>query len=114
MGIDTTTEEILTLSQAARLVPHPGAKPPSTSTLWRWCRKGINGARLEYIRVGRRIFTSQAALSRFFAAGAKADSPVQGTGGSKPPVPAPEARASGSARRRAVAEAEAYLNETGI
>lgn len=51
----------LTLAQAARELPGK----PSPSTVWRWCRRGVNGVRLEYRRVGRNIITNRAALQRF-------------------------------------------------
>lgn len=51
----------LTLAQAAKLLPGN----PNPSTLWRWCRQGVGGVRLEYRRVGRQIITSRDALQRF-------------------------------------------------
>lgn len=51
----------LTLAQAARELPGS----PNPSTVWRWCKRGVNGVRLEYRRVGRNIVTNRAALQRF-------------------------------------------------
>ena len=65
-------ETKLTLVQAAKLAPGR----PHASTVWRWCREGINGVRLEYVRFGRRIFTSAEALERFASALASADPEV--------------------------------------
>ena len=42
-------------------------------TVWRWIQKGVRGVRLEHIRVGRRILTSDEAVERFFFALAEAD-----------------------------------------
>lgn len=57
-------ETKLSLSQAAKQAPGR----PHASTLWRWCRGGLHGVRLEYVRFGRRIFTSMEAMDRFAAA----------------------------------------------
>lgn len=62
-------EAKLTLTQAAKRSPGR----PHASTVWRWCRAGLNGVRLEYVRFGRRIFTSAEALERFVEALAKTD-----------------------------------------
>jgi hypothetical protein len=70
---DLTREDLLSLSEAARYLPTVNGKKHATSTLYRWCRRGIGGIRLEYIRVGRTIATSREALDRFFAALAEVD-----------------------------------------
>lgn len=66
-GIDTTVERTVPLAKAARQVEsvrcdghaHPG-------TLHRWRLFGINGVRLECIKVGGVWHTSPQALQRFF------------------------------------------------
>jgi hypothetical protein len=35
-------------------------------TLWPWCRKGLRGAFLEYVRVGRKVCTTREAMLRLF------------------------------------------------
>ena len=71
--IDFETEELLTLSKAARgLPPVRGDKPPHHLTLLRWALDGlisVSGKRvkLETVFVGRTRMTSMAALKRFFA-----------------------------------------------
>jgi hypothetical protein len=62
--------QLLHLSQAARLLPHR----PHASTLWRWCRKGYRGVRLEYSRMGKRIYVTAESLERFGEAVARAES----------------------------------------
>lgn len=62
-------ERLLSLSEAAKALPHR----PSVSTIWRWCRRGLRGSRLEYVRLGGRVFTSEEALRRFGAAMAASD-----------------------------------------
>ena len=63
--IDIQSETLLSLTDATKALPRIDGKRPHISTLWRWCRKGLRGVRLEYVRVGHRVCTSQAALSRF-------------------------------------------------
>lgn len=38
----------------------------SAPCLWRWVHKGVNGVRLETVRIGGRQFSTEAALTRFF------------------------------------------------
>lgn len=61
-------ERILTFSQATKSLPSIGGKPPHSSTIWRWARKGISGVHLEVRRIGGRFVTSAEALERFTAA----------------------------------------------
>jgi hypothetical protein len=66
--IDPSTETPLTLSQAAKTLPHLRRdRPVHSSTLWRWAKHGIRGHRLEVMMVGGTACTSAAALQRFFA-----------------------------------------------
>lgn len=41
---------------------------PSHASCWRWTKKGVNGVRLETVRVGSRVKTSRSAVMRFVAA----------------------------------------------
>lgn len=63
--MDSSNERLLSLSEASRLIPLHGGRHPHTSTLWRWCRRGLKGTRLEYVRGGRAILTSEEAVGRF-------------------------------------------------
>lgn len=65
MPIDIHTEQLCTLSQAARLLPRLNANHISPNAIWRWCRRGVGGVHLEHVRIGGRIFTSAEALNRF-------------------------------------------------
>ena len=47
-------EKLITLTEATRHLPKVDGKKVSVCTLWRWCRKGLRGAFLEYVRVGRK------------------------------------------------------------
>lgn len=66
--------EYISLAQAAQQVPGH----PHPSAVWRWCRTGVLSrsgirVRLEHVRIGGRIFTTQLALDVFFKAVADAD-----------------------------------------
>jgi hypothetical protein len=64
MAIDVTTEKLLPLGEACRLLP----SAPSPATLWRWRTIGVHGVKLECLRAGRTWVTSGAAVARFLAA----------------------------------------------
>ncbi|MCH8043694.1 MAG: DUF1580 domain-containing protein [Planctomycetes bacterium] len=65
--IDLTKEELLTLSEAAGLLPpRRKGKRPHPTTLFRWASNGLRGEKLEVLRVGDTTCTSIAALQRFF------------------------------------------------
>lgn len=66
-------ESLLTFSEAVRYLPKVNGRRHAPSTVYRWCKQGINGVRLEYIRVGRNMVTTREALERFFTALAAAD-----------------------------------------
>jgi hypothetical protein len=47
-------ERLITLTEATKVLPTVNGKRPAICTLWRWCRKGLRGVFLEYVRVGRK------------------------------------------------------------
>ena len=61
-NIDLETDELLPVNAIckARI-----GRRVSPTTLWRWRLKGVNGAKLECVRVGAQWCTTQAAFSRF-------------------------------------------------
>lgn len=61
--IDTTTENLLSFSDAAAILPDR----PHLSTLHRWRLHGVKGVQLETVLVGGRRYTSNEALARFIA-----------------------------------------------
>jgi Protein of unknown function (DUF1580) len=64
--ISIRDEQLLTLSQAARVRPiGRGGRPTHTSTVYRWISHGIRGTKLEAIRLGGSLYTSREALQRF-------------------------------------------------
>lgn len=118
MAININNEALVSLTEATKLVPKTGAKRLAISTLWRWCRKGLRGVRLEYVRIGRGIATSQEALNRFFQALAEADraGPEHEPGAtdarnSAPVAPRPLPTAH---RDRALCDADRILDRAGI
>lgn len=100
MSIDIGSERIVTLPQAAKLVPVTrNGKPPHASTIWRWAVRGLNGTKLETIQIGGLRATSAEALQRFFERLSSGNKPVAITPAS---------------RRRAIERAERELDAAGI
>ena len=64
MDIDFSSETLLSLSAAAKLLPGR----PHPSTLHRWRLRGLRGVKLKTVLIGGRRFTSSEALSRFSVA----------------------------------------------
>ncbi len=110
--IDLSQEDLLSLSEACAALPRIDGKRPHTSTIWRWCKKGVRGVHLEHVRLGHRICTSREALSRFANALAEADTASSGPSNTEPPMLC--TRTPRKDRARAIAEAEASLEEAGI
>lgn len=63
--IDLERERLISLREAALILPSRGGKRFSYGTLNRWANKGLRGRRLESWKVGGRLYTSVAALNRF-------------------------------------------------
>ena len=57
-------EPLLTLTQAANSLPGK----PHVSSLWRWCKRGVRGVRLETLVLAGRRYTSPRALEEFASA----------------------------------------------
>jgi hypothetical protein len=67
MPIEISTEEILTLAQAAAELPRRRrGRKTHVSTLYRWTVSGCRGVILESIQIGATRATSREALQRFF------------------------------------------------
>ncbi|HSI34581.1 MAG: DUF1580 domain-containing protein [Phycisphaerae bacterium] len=68
--IDPSIETPLPLTQAqsVRWLPkRRGQRKPHPSTFFRWAQRGLRGVKLETIRVGGTLCTTEQALVRFFA-----------------------------------------------
>lgn len=72
MNIESPPAETISLAAAARLLKVDG-KSPSTTSLWRWARKGKAGVRLQCWKRGRNLVTTPEAVRAFDAAVAEAD-----------------------------------------
>ena len=67
MAIDVFEEEVLTLAEAAKVLPRRRrGRKVHTATLYRWASSGIRGVKLETVQVGGTRCTSKEALQRFF------------------------------------------------
>ena len=64
----TLDEDLLTLRQAAQLIPSRSGRPIDVSSIWRWTLRGIKGKRLESVSLGGQKYTSRQALARFVSA----------------------------------------------
>lgn len=111
MPINIQNETPISLADAARAVPPIDGKRPHVSTLWRWCRRGLRGVHLEYVRFGHRVCTSEQALARFAHRLAEAD----GNPETSPPKSRTQSKSPARReRQRAVHRAEAELAEANI
>ncbi len=106
-------EELLTLAEATKHLPRVDGRKVSVCTLWRWCRLGLRGVFLEYVRVGRKICTTRQALLRFFSMLAELDERVKPDRYSKPQA-LKRTPITSRRRQRALAEADAVLERAGI
>ncbi|HAN99525.1 MAG TPA: hypothetical protein DCQ98_19815 [Planctomycetaceae bacterium] len=67
MTIRIETEQLVSLSEAAKLLPkRRNGKRPHISCLYRWTTVGLQGVVLESIQIGGTRCTRIEALSRFF------------------------------------------------
>lgn len=72
--IDLNTETVLSLADAAKVLPKRRAgKPTHVATVYRWAQRGCRGVVLETIRVGCTRCTSREALQRFCEALTRGD-----------------------------------------
>jgi hypothetical protein len=65
--IDSTTETLISLTEAAKTVPRRRrGRKTHLSTLYRWATIGVRGIVLETLQCGGSRVTSREALQRFF------------------------------------------------
>ena len=101
--IDPNTEHLISLAEAARLLPRRRAgKRPHVSCIYRWTTSGCKGVVLESLQVGGTRCTSREALARFFEA------LTHGGRGDRPAV------RSVARRERAAAAAAKALEDMGV
>lgn len=114
--IDIEKEALISLQDACKFVKKltGGARNPCHSVLWRWCCRGQRGIRLEHLRIGGKIFTSEAAISRFLNAVAEqavkeldeAEAEREATRGTTAPTPG---KRSAEAKAQAIEAAKERL-----
>ncbi len=83
--IDPTFENLIRLQDVPKLKwlpPRRGGSRLNVSTPFRWAGRGCGGVRLETLRIGGALCTSEAALKRFFGKLTDPNSPTQPTGSS--------------------------------
>lgn len=97
--IDTTTESVITLAEAAR---DTAGRRLHLSTVHRWRLRGVAGVKLETVLIGGRRYTSREALQRFFARSTAARD------GQHIPEQSP------THREKAIRDAELELSRAGI
>jgi len=106
MPIDIRSERLITLEEAAEMVPgRDEGKRVHPITVALWARRGKRGIRLETILAGTRTCTSVEALCRFFEAITNAPSGQEAR--DKASYPARSRREAKRATRAAIAELEA-------
>jgi hypothetical protein len=102
-------ETMLSLAEASKVLPTFRGGRVHVSTLWRWCRKGCKGVRLEYGRLGARIVTSEEALGRFMRALAALDEqPLSAS------APARHLKRRDAQRTTEIGRADAMLQREGF
>lgn len=107
--IDTSSEQILSLSESCKELPQRRAgKRPNVATLYRWTNEGCKGIRLEYTMVGATRCTSKEALQRFF------DALTEQSEAGRSSIPTPQPIRLSASRRRQIETAERKLAAAGI
>ena len=59
--LDLLAEDTISIGEVVNELPGNHSK----TTVWRWTTRGLNGVRLESVKIGGRTFTSKQALHRF-------------------------------------------------
>ncbi len=103
MAVDILNEAVVSLTEAARILP----TRPHCSTIWRWYRRGVRGIRLETAVLGGKRYTSKEAIQRFVERTTEAHD----RGGAAPSKPIHETMRQ---RRAAIEKAERDLTAAGI
>lgn len=61
----TPSENLIPLSEVPRRLPRRRGNRIHISTIYRWCKVGIRGRKLEYVEVGGLLYTTELALAEF-------------------------------------------------
>jgi hypothetical protein len=65
MSMSVMTEGLITVSEAVQELEAATGKRPHKATVHRWMQRGVDGVKLEAVRIGRSVFTSRQSLTRF-------------------------------------------------
>lgn len=65
-SLNILCEDVATFVELSNLFP--SSHRPHVSTIWRWHKRGINGVKLEAVKLGNSIVSSKQALTRFLQA----------------------------------------------
>ncbi len=85
-------DEFLTFPQAAAALPRRrGGAKTSTSTLWRWSKRGSRGVFLRVVRVGGNVYVRRSDLNEFIE--------QRSAVGHAPQCPAPSTRSKRAMRQ---------------
>jgi len=109
--INTRTEQLLSINQAAAWLGRKTGKRTHLSTIYRWIKGGVEGVRLETVPIGAVMYTSEEALQRFFEAVAAARSQNSGVHPARQAQPSSTARKASPATK---ARTKAILDDAGI
>lgn len=111
------TGRFMTLAEVAKYVGN-GEKRPHISSVWRWCRIGVKGKKLEYLRMGNRILVRPESVDIFGKELAKLDqeTPLLSVPTPRTTPPAKRGRKprSPEARARSIKAAEERLRARGV
>lgn len=98
----------MTLLEAAAYIGKITGQKPHISTVYRWCRKGCKGVRLECLCIGSRHFVTPSALDLFVEQStlrSRSESSQQSSNLPTPVLPEPSRPARHNDRRRSEIEA---------
>jgi hypothetical protein len=109
--IDSTTEQLISLADAAKTLPRRRrGRKTHTSTLYRWATAGCKGIVLESLQCGGTRCTSKESLQRFFE---RLSQPAQAGADDRGQAGPSVGRRSIAQRQRQSAEAARKLAEMG-
>lgn len=65
--IEISADALISLKDAAAFVREltKDSHAPNRSAVWRWCVKGLKGVYMPHVRIGGKIYTTQAAVIHF-------------------------------------------------
>lgn len=104
-GIDPSRDELLRLSQAAKLFPKVNGKAKPLATIYRHATKGCRGIRLDIYCDGGAVYTTQQAVERFL------NQVCEARNQSLDPCELPNRKQSETTRTKAIAKATQNVDD---